>query len=160
MDTDYLLGLEEQYYQEGYEEGAQEKAQHNFTEGKQYGLQVGFQRFLILGQIQGLIKVIETCGTPGTSILKNIETVRGLLADIKMDNDDANVAEYEARIVKIRNKLRTILLLLQRQTENKMKDPLTLDNVEKVSMIIAGQLKGYVDNEESEAEVRDQMQDW
>lgn len=160
MDTDYLLGLEEQYYQEGYKEGAQEKAQHNFTEGKQYGLQVGFQRFLILGQIQGLIEVIETCGTPGTSILKNIETVRGLLADIKMDNDDANVAEYEARIVKIRNKLRTILLLLQRQTENKMKDPLTLDKVEKVSMIIAGQLKGYVDNEESEAEVRDQMQDW
>lgn len=160
MDTDYLLNLEEQYYQEGYEEGAQEKAQHNFNEGKQYGLQVGFQRFLLLGQIKGLIEVIEACGPLGTSLSKNIAIVRGLLADLKLDNGDASVAEYDERLVKIRNKLRTILLLLQRQKDSVGKDSLTLEDVARVSMVMAGHLNAFVEKEGSQGDIQDQTQDW
>lgn len=160
MDTDYLLSLEEQFYREGYEEGAKEQAQHNYNEGKQYGLQVGFQRFLLLGQIEGLIEVIESSGTLSTSISKNIDTVRGILTGIKMDNNDKSVADYEARLIRTRNKLRTILLLLQRQKDNASTDPITLDDVEKVSMSMAGQLKAYVEKEAHQGDVNDQTQDW
>lgn len=162
MDTDYLLNLEQQFYQEGYEQGLSEKVRENYIEGKELGLQVGFQRFVILGQIQGIVEVLKGSLTEGSSILKNVESIERLLAGIKMSNDDAAVAEYDSRIVKVRNKLRNVLLSLHRQA-GKVGDPLTLEDVEEVSTKVAGQLKAYVEEaneEEVEVNGQDHAMEW
>lgn len=162
MALEDLLSLEDEFYREGYEEGLRENTKHNYTEGKQYGLQVGFQRYLLLGQIEGLLDVIETWNIDAHIFSKNIETIRMLLAGLKMDNDDANVAQYEASFIKIKNKLRTILLLLQKQLKQSSKDTMTFEAVENISMTIAGELKGYIKEEETNDGliVQDQAQDW
>ncbi|QLQ78767.1 hypothetical protein HG537_0B01160 [Torulaspora globosa] len=161
MDTDYLLNLEQQFYQEGYEQGLSEKAKENYIEGKQFGLQVGFQRFVILGQIQGIVEVLKSSLVDGSSILKNVESIERLLADIQMSNDDDAVAEYESVIVKVRNKLRNVLLSLHRQC-GRAGDPLTLESIEEASTRVAGQLKAYVEeeNEEDVVNGQDHAMEW
>lgn len=148
MDTDYLLNLEQQYYQEGYEKGANEKAKENYVEGKQFGLQVGFQRFLILGQIQGIIEVLKGSLEDKSTVSRNVENIDSLLAAIEMSNDDDAVAGYESKILKVRNKLRNVLLSLQRRSGRSTETSLTLEDVEEVCTKIAGQLKAYVEDEE------------
>lgn len=162
MALEDLLHLEDEFYKEGYEEGLAENAKHNYTEGKQYGLQVGFQRYVLLGQIEGLLDVIETWHIDAHVFSKNMETIRTLLYGLKMDNDDANVSHYEASLIKIKNKFRTILLLLQKQLKQSPKDSLSFELVENISMTIAGELKGYVKEEETNdgLTVQDQAQDW
>ncbi|QLL31254.1 hypothetical protein HG536_0B01150 [Torulaspora globosa] len=162
MDTDYLLNLEQQFYQEGYEQGSGEKARENYIEGKQFGLQVGFQRFVILGQIQGILEVLKSSLVDGSNILKNVESIDRLLAEIEMSNDDAAVAEYESRIVKVRNKLRNVLLSLHRQSGSASGDSLTLEDVEEACTKVAGQLKAYVDegNEEEDVNGQDHAMEW
>lgn len=79
MDFDGLLTLEEQYYQDGYREGQNENLKQNFLEGKQFGLQVGFQRFIILGQMKGLCDVLDSYNFQNPMLEKNIHTVRTLI---------------------------------------------------------------------------------
>lgn len=162
MDTDYLLNLEQQFYQEGYEQGLNEKTRENYIEGKELGLQVGFQRFVVLGQIQGIVEVLKSSLADGSSILKNVESIERLLTGIKMSNDNAAVAEYDSRIIKVRNKLRNVLLSLHRQA-GRVGNPLTLEDVEEVSTIVAGQLKAYVEEpneEEVEVSGQDHTMEW
>lgn len=162
MDFDNLLNLEEQYYQEGFREGQNENITQNFLEGKQYGLQVGFQRFILLGQMEGLCNVIESYGLQNPVLVKNIQTIRTLMKDVKMNNDDESVVEYEKVLVKLKNKFRTVLITLQRLVKNEKKKGLTFEIFEDVSRTIAGEIKGFVEDENTaeRKNTQDQAQSW
>ncbi|AQZ18984.1 YNL260C [Zygosaccharomyces parabailii] len=161
VDLDSLLDLEDEYYQKGLEEGSAENVQHNYLEGKQYGLQVGFQRYLLLGQISGLLDVLEVLDGDKKVFAKKIESVRALLSGLKMDNEDSSVADFEDRFIKIKNKFRTILLLLQKQLKAGPDNTLSLAAVERVSLSIAEELKGHVEDDSDTSDVlQDQTKDW
>lgn len=159
---DELLNLEEESYNTGLRQGSAENVRHNYLEGKQYGLQVGFQRYLLLGQISGLLDVLEVLDGDKKVFAKKIESVRTLLDGLHMDNDGASVADYENRFTRIKNKFRNILLLLQKQLKTEPEDTLSLTAVEKISFSIAEEIKGYVEEESSESNevLQDQIQDW
>lgn len=56
MDTDLLdglLSLEEDFYHEGYALGAADGARAGHLEGKAFGLEKGFEKFLEMGMIHG-----------------------------------------------------------------------------------------------------------
>ncbi|GAV48501.1 hypothetical protein ZYGR_0V00130 [Zygosaccharomyces rouxii] len=161
-NLDRLLDLEEEFYNEGFEQGSAENVKHNYIEGKQYGLQVGFQRYLLLGQITGLLDVLEVLDGDKKVFARKIETVRALLSGLKMDNEAASVADYENRVTRIKNKFRTILLLLQKQLKTGPEDTLSLTAVERVSLSIAQEIRGHVeeDNGEPTESLQDQVQNW
>lgn len=161
VDMDALLELEDQYYRKGLEEGLAENVKHNYLEGKQYGLQVGFQRYLLLGQISGLLDVLEVLDGDKKVFAKKIQSVRLLLSGLHMSNDAASVADYEEKFTKIKNKFRTILLLLQKQLKTGPDNTLSLNAVEKVSLSIAEEIKGYIEDENNSRELlQDQAQNW
>lgn len=54
LDIDEVLNLEEEQYSIGYKEGQEQATKEQYLEGKQYGYQTGFQRFLIVGIVKGL----------------------------------------------------------------------------------------------------------
>ncbi|CAI4035864.1 hypothetical protein SMKI_14G0730 [Saccharomyces mikatae IFO 1815] len=162
MDFDELLNLEEQYYQEGFCEGQNENIKQSFLEGKQYGLQVGFQRFVLLGQMEGMCDVIESYGLHNPILEKNIQTIRTSMKGIKMNNDDESVVEFEKKFVKLKNKFRTILITLQRLNKDKKDGVLTFEAFEDVSRAIAGEIRGFVENEDTNKKnsTQDQAQSW
>lgn len=162
LNLDKLLDLEEEFYSEGFKQGSIENVKHNYIEGKQYGLQVGFQRYLLLGQIKGLLDVLEVLDGDKRLFVQKIETVRSLLSGLKMDNEATSVADYENRVTRIKNKFRTILLLLQKQLKSGPEDTLSLVAVERVSLSIAREIKGYVEeeNHDSTESLQDQVQNW
>ena len=147
-EFDKVLTLEDQFYQEGYEEGSKENITHNYLEGKQYGLQIGFQRFILVGQMLSLCTVIESQFTSNKALLKSTSSVRELIASIKMDNEEDSVEHYESTVVKLKNKFRIILLSSNRLLKKQQMDPLTYDEVEDLSRIIAGEIKGFVEDED------------
>lgn len=110
-NMDQLLNLEEQYYEEGYREGQEESTRLQYIEGKEYGYQTGFQRFLVVGYIKGLIEYweshLESYGS-SKSISGHINQIKGVIDNIPLKNDDEAVALYEKSINKIRNKVRIV----------------------------------------------------
>ncbi|CDO92774.1 unnamed protein product [Kluyveromyces dobzhanskii CBS 2104] len=160
MDFDELLNLEQQFYQEGYEEGRNVNLRQNLFEGKQYGLQVGFQRFQLLGIIYGICDTLIQ-RFDDTGLHKNAKLIKKLIEDIEMNNNQESVAVYERSIFKIRNKFRLVLMSLQKNMSNSDStlDRLTLEKVENLSREIAGEIQGYVeDNSASQSEIT--PQDW
>lgn len=161
-DMDELLNLEEIFYKEGYEEGLSVKAGSNFMEGKQYGLQVGFQRFLLLGEIEGYLNIVETWKVEGIAFTRNLETLRSLLKGIRLDNSDATVADFDSRFLKIKNKFRTLLLLIHRQSKERSEGSFPLECLEKMSARVGGELKSYVEDHDSDdnKNINNKNQDW
>lgn len=165
MDFDEVLNLEEQFYQEGYQEGREANLRDNYLEGKQYGLQVGFQRYALLGQIRGICEVLES-RTTDAALQKNVDAVKRIIDSVPTDNDDTNVAAYERSMVRLRNKFRLVLTLLRKQSQDARRsktDALTFEKVEQVSRIVAGELQGYVEDADtgaSDLAVRTQAQLW
>ncbi|CAL9733125.1 protein Lto1p [Monosporozyma unispora] len=158
-----LLKLEEHFYQEGFEEGQNENLHNNFMEGKQFGLQVGFQRYVLLGQIVGLCDILDSLDLQNIMLTKNIASVRKLIDGIEMNNDEKNVEQLEKTLVKLKNKFRTILLSFQRLTKDrKLKKHLNFDDVDDLSRMIGGKMQTFVEDEDvSEAKTtQDQMHEW
>ena len=50
---DNLLGLEDQYYQEGYDLGVKDGTQAGLIEGRLFGLEKGFEKYAAMGAIHG-----------------------------------------------------------------------------------------------------------
>lgn len=79
-----------------------------------------------------------------------------------MNNDDENVVGFEKTLVKLKNKFRTILIALQRLIKDEKKKSLTFEMFEDVSRAIAGEIKGFVEDDEStkKKSTQDQAQSW
>lgn len=50
---DNLLGLEDQYYQEGYDVGVTDGTQAGIIEGRLFGLEKGFEKYAAMGALHG-----------------------------------------------------------------------------------------------------------
>ena len=132
IDADEVLNLEQQQYQIGYQEGVEQSAKEQYLEGKQFGYQTGFQRFLIVGYIHGLIEEWESQSYMGRysgdggdgdgAEKKKLEVMQGHLQQLKsyvdisndgllLNNDEKSVARFEVQLKKARNKLRVICQL-------------------------------------------------
>ncbi|EER35964.1 conserved hypothetical protein [Candida tropicalis MYA-3404] len=111
FDIDEVLNLEEEQYNLGFKEGQEHSTKEQYLEGKQYGYQTGFQRFLIVGYIQGLVgEWLDNLDNynASKSLQGHINQLSELITDIPLTNGDEEVEKYEKNIKKARNKLRVI----------------------------------------------------
>ncbi|KAM3161472.1 Protein LTO1 [Lachancea thermotolerans] len=162
MDFDETLDLEEQFYRDGFEEGRHENLTHNYLEGKQYGLQVGFQRYILIGLIEGVCNAVKSQNV-SSAAQKNACLILDMVNNISMGNDEVSVQTYETNIVKIRNKFRLLLLALSRYVKEQDSLPslgLSFQSVEKISKIVAGELSSYVESDAAEVSSQPQNEMW
>ncbi|PSK41520.1 hypothetical protein C7M61_001203 [Candidozyma pseudohaemuli] len=106
ITLDGVLDLEEKYYEEGYTEGQEKSVKDNHLEGKAYGLQTGFQRFLVVGYIHGLIEIWSK--DDSKAVQNHLKQLKELVSDIPTTNGDKEVELYEQAIGKARNKVRVL----------------------------------------------------
>lgn len=124
LSLDGVLDIEDEFYASGYKDGQEQSAKEQFLEGKVFGLQTGFQRFLVVGYIQGLIQQWKQLDKP--EISQHLEQLQQLVASIPTTNGDKEVEIYEKAVLKARNKVRVVA------TITKMSDKvLNLDNLIK-----------------------------
>ncbi|CAB4253820.1 similar to Saccharomyces cerevisiae YNL260C Putative protein of unknown function with similarity to a human protein overexpressed in oral cancers [Maudiozyma barnettii] len=161
-EFDELLNLEEEFYKEGYAEGQNENLKNNFLEGKQFGLQVGFQRYVLLGQMIGICDVLDSFDLNSSALSKNVQSIRTLISQVEMTNDDENVEELGKIMIKLKNRFRTIMITFQRIMKKEKREPFTFEVIEEISRIVAGEVQGFVEDEDvTEAKTtQDQAQAW
>lgn len=106
VNLDDVLNLEEEFYSKGYQEGQEKTASEQFLEGKVYGLQTGFQRFLVVGYIKGLVDEWEKL--PEKAVQLHVKQLRSYVDDMSVSNDDKAVEQYEKKVLLARNKVRVI----------------------------------------------------
>lgn len=112
IDTDVVLNLEADVYREGFLEGQAHSTKQQFNEGKEYGYQTGFQRFLIVGYIKGLLEHWRGNSNEYPNTIKNhLNSLESILLQLQLTNGDAEVAHYEKIIQKARNKLRVVTMI-------------------------------------------------
>ncbi|EGW34104.1 uncharacterized protein SPAPADRAFT_59524 [Spathaspora passalidarum NRRL Y-27907] len=136
IDSEEILNPEEESYKSGYKEGQDQSTNEQYIEGKQYGLQTGFQRFLVVGYIQGLVdqwrKRLSQYEGNITSLESHLRQLEELIDGIPSGNSDAEVAEYETRLTKARNKVRVISTLT--------KDNSNINSLDDLIKSVGGQL--------------------
>lgn len=123
------------FYKEGFAEGQAESTKKSFLEGKEYGLQAAFQKYVFIGQVQGIVETIVQSGLvqePASQLKHQVDQLIELINSIKMDNEYGNVVESEKLITKIRNKLRIVLNLMS------SKKQLSLATLDDVASFVTG----------------------
>ncbi|SCU95441.1 LAMI_0F02476g1_1 [Lachancea mirantina] len=145
IDLESVLNLEEQFYREGFEEGRQENLRHNLLEGKQYGLQVGFQRYVTVGLMKGACEVIlENSSLP--QLHKTARSIIDMIEEIPMDNEESNVVKYDKNLTKVKNKFRLLLMAYNRPPRDKGRK-LSFEDIDNISKTVAGDVQGYIEIE-------------
>jgi hypothetical protein len=91
-------------------------------------LQTGFQKFLLLGQIQAFANLIET--VLGVECGSHLEQLRELIDSVNLDNDYNTVIAMDKIMSKIRNKVRILSALTGKK--------ITLQRMEEFGAIITG----------------------
>lgn len=124
ITLDGILDVEDEFYAQGYQEGQDQSIKEQFVEGKIYGLQTGFQRFLVIGYIRGLLEDWKRLENP--SISTHLDQLEKLVANIPTSNGDKEVEIYEKAVIKARNKVRVVATITK--TNDKI---LNLDNLIK-----------------------------
>lgn len=135
-NMDLLLNLEEQYYKEGFKEGTEESTRKQYIEGKEYGYQTGFQRFLVVGYIRGLIVYWENnleSYDASKSIANHITSLKQIVQEIPFSNKDADVGQYDKLVNKARNKVRIIASLCKEQSK--------VNNLDAVLRTVGGEMQ-------------------
>lgn len=107
LTLDDALDLEDKLYEKGFEEGNKAAANEQYFEGKAYGLQTGFQRFLIVGYLDGLLHDWRQQET-STQIENHLRQLEDILSKIDYGNSNQSVAAYEKAVFAARNKVRVI----------------------------------------------------
>lgn len=79
VDFDALLDLENQFYSASYNDALREGEAHTARDGKQFGIQTGFQRFVLIGALKRANELL-------------LEVARHTLAT---EEDTPNRAKYE-----------------------------------------------------------------
>lgn len=106
VNLEDVLLLEDEFYKKGYQEGQDESAREQYLEGKVYGLQTGFQRFLVIGYMRGLLDEWNQDSNKLTQT--HLAQLEKYIGSISMSNDDAAVQDYEKALTLARNKVRVI----------------------------------------------------
>ena len=113
-----VLNLEDQYYQEGYDLGVADGSKSGRIEGRLFGLQKGFEKFLEMGKLNGRAAVWEarlpssstsSSGQESRSLpqlsgnerlRKHVERLAALSDpnDLSTKNDEDDVSEFDDRL--------------------------------------------------------------
>ena len=113
-----VLNLEDQYYQEGYDLGVTDGSKSGRIEGRLFGLQKGFEKFLEMGKLSGRAAVWEArlpfSNTIPTSspesrvpelsanerLRKHVERLAALSDpnDLSTKNNEDDVSEFDDRL--------------------------------------------------------------
>lgn len=134
---DDLLGLEDEFYQEGYDAGLADGEHAGTVEGKVFGIEKGYEKGLELGRLQGralvwqkrqqdlsapplarqspLLKYLEGSKISSNSrVTKHIETLLNSSSDkdVKDDNSDDAVADFDDRIARSQAKAKVIAAIV------------------------------------------------
>lgn len=102
------------YYIEGHQEGQKDGEKAGFIEGRQFGIQTGFQRFLTLGILQGRTEIWKDqvqeradSAVKHERLAKNVDQMKEALCNISMTNNDVDVETLEKTLKygKVKSKL-------------------------------------------------------
>jgi flagellar biosynthesis/type III secretory pathway protein FliH len=105
------------FYEEGYNDGLQAGTKAGFAEGREFGVQTGYQRFLDLGLLQGRVIVWEeqVADLPESKQQKTVERLQQIKQLIHQEeptyflsNDSVVVHQYETMMKKAKAKVRTL----------------------------------------------------
>lgn len=119
------------FFQEGFEEGQAESTKKSYLEGKEFGIQTGFQKFIFIGYLESLIGLIKLSEVDD-QLSSHLNQLSELLSKIKIDNEYGSVISNEKLLVKIRNKVRIITNLLP------SKKVLNLQSIDQLILKING----------------------
>lgn len=156
FDEDEVLNLEDKFYREGFEDGQNENLEQNLLEGRQYGLQVGFQRVSIVGQIQSICETIQAV-TTNNSLKSNCQMVLDEVKQLSFTNNESDVVHFGKVLVKLKNKFRLILMVWNRSNKEQK---ILYDDVFAVNQKVSGVLMAYTeDTKEVESNSKEANQD-
>lgn len=104
------------YYQDGYNQGLADGERAGRVEGRIFGLEKGFDKFLEFGTIQGRYSVWKarqesTNPDPTFSsprLLKHVKQLGELVESVSTKNDEVSVEEFEDTLRRIKAKVRII----------------------------------------------------
>lgn len=119
------LNLEESSYASGFEQGVADGSHAGRVEGRIFGLEKGFDKFLDMGKLHGRTRVwssrisLALAETPDSSPLvlasnprleKNVQSLNSLtsLSDISTANDEDSVADFDERMKRATSKVKVI----------------------------------------------------
>lgn len=119
FDELLLLSPEQVNYNKGLEEGLKISYKRNEKQGKEYGLMIGFQKFLIVGQLEeilsSILRVEEKDESNGQFVRQCRETL-GMLDKIEMNDNESDIIERnDAILMKVKNKVRLILMVYNKK---------------------------------------------
>ncbi|ROV98810.1 hypothetical protein VPNG_08399 [Cytospora leucostoma] len=131
---DNLLNLEEKYYSEGYEQGVADGDRAGRVEGRSFGIEKGFEKFVEAGRLHGKSIVwanrlpqpqesaaastptssenerLPTLSGGGARLAKNVVTLYGLVEPdtLSTENTDEAVNDFDDRVKRAQGKARVI----------------------------------------------------
>lgn len=142
LTLDSVMELENEKYQEGFSNGLNQSTREQLLEGKEYGIQTGFQRALIIGYIQGLLQDwkshLSDYRIRGFSL--HLDQLDKFVQSINFSNDEDAVANYERLVQKARNKLRLVANLAGESWK--------VHDLDRLLLEVGGELRLRTDSEE------------
>jgi len=128
---DSLFSLEDQYYDEGYEEGRCDGLQQSELEARLFGIEKGFEKFVMMGKLQARAKIWaarlpnqatfnaissnkDVVTLPRLSanprLEKHITTLQELvdLTTLSIANTDDDVGDFDERVRRAQAKVKII----------------------------------------------------
>lgn len=155
FDLDYVLNLEDQFYEESFKEALKKGENHSNRDGKQFGIQTGFQRFILIGALNKVNILIEQTLDQSNElsnsknktklntkkIIKSLNEIQKLINQfyssdsdklVKTSNIPTDVDLYEKNIKLIRSKIKSLYSQLGYKT--------LYPEIEKTCRITAGDI--------------------
>lgn len=133
FDEMILLSPEQVNYNLGYKEGEKISERRNIQEGKEYGMMIGFQSFLIIGQVYSIVECLildETLKINEGMKKSCIEIINLIDNEIKESDNDADIVQKNIDVMsKIKNKLKLIMIMFSKYDKS---SSLTYEKIEKV----------------------------
>lgn len=133
FDEMILLSPEQVNYNLGYKEGEKISERRNIQEGKEYGMMIGYQSFLIIGQVYSIVECLildETLKINEGMKKSCIEIINLIDNEIKESDNDADIVQKNIDVMsKIKNKLKLIMIMFSKYDKS---SSLTYEKIEKV----------------------------
>ncbi|KAF0271152.1 hypothetical protein FOG51_04030 [Hanseniaspora uvarum] len=133
FDEMILLSPEQVNYNLGYKEGEKISERRNIQEGKEYGMMIGYQSFLIIGQVYSIVECLildETLKINEGMKKGCIEIINLIDNEIKESDNDADIVQKNIDVMsKIKNKLKLIMIMFSKYDKS---SSLTYEKIEKV----------------------------
>ena len=118
FDELVLLSPEQVNYNNGYDEGKKIAERRNVQEGKEYGMMIGYQSFLVIGQVYSITEslLLDESMEINEGMKKSCKDIIQLInEEIKESHNDEMVVQRNMEVMnKIKNKLKLIMIMLSK----------------------------------------------